>query len=77
MKKNIYVVFEENVCGENDCSLFETYDKALEYFNNIKLEIKENEENEIENDSKNYFQWFDANYNEFSSSIQIIKKEIQ
>jgi len=77
MKKNVYVVFEENVCGENYFSLFETYDKALEYFNNIKLEIKENYEVDIENDSKNYFQWFDANYNEFSSSIQIIKKEIE
>ena len=76
MKKNVYVVFEENVYGENDVSLFETYDKALEYFNIIKSGL-EHEEIDIENDEKDYFQWFDANYNEFSSSIQIIKKEIK
>ena len=76
MKKNVYVVFEENVYGENNVSLFETYDKALEYFNIIKSGL-EHEEIDIENDKKDYFQWFDANYNEFSSSIQIIEKEIK
>jgi hypothetical protein len=74
MKKNVYVVFEENVRGKNDCNLFETYEKALEYFNNIKLKI---EEDDVEIDEKDYFQWFDSNFNEFSSFIQIIKKEIK
>lgn len=80
MKKNVYVVFEKNVEGEDYVNLFETYDKALEYFNSIKLEIKESgrfDIDDIEVDRKNYFQWFDANINEFSSSILIVKKEIQ
>lgn len=76
MKKNIYVVFEENVNGENDFNLFENYDKALEYFNIIKSGL-EHEEVEIERDEKDYFQWFDCSINEFSSTIQIIKKEIK
>lgn len=76
MKKNVYVVFEENVYGENNFNLFENYDKALEYFNIIKSGL-EHEEIEIENDKKDYFQWFDPDFNEFSSSIQIIKKEIK
>ena len=76
MKKNIYVVFEENVNGENDCSLFDTYSKALDYFNVIKSRL-DYEKIDIEYDKKDYFQWFDASINEFSASIQIFKKEIK
>lgn len=76
MKKNIYVVFEENVNGVNNFNLFENYDKALEYFNIIKSGL-EHEEIDIEYDEKDYFQWFDGSINEFSSAIQIIEKEIK
>ena len=76
MKNFIYVVFEENVNGENDCSLFDTYSKALDYFNSIKSELKY-EKIDIECDKKDYFQWFDCSINEFSASIQIFKKEIK